>query len=267
MLKARALTALLMLPLFLTALFYLPNDGWMVFVAFILLVAWDEWLRLTKIDGTPSRVLGSLIFIATLLALLWLKPVVWFVAIASLCLWLLILLATFFVQNGYLWSSSFRRLSGLLVLASAWWIICWLRVQWYGTWWTLGFLCIVWLADVGAYVAGKQFGKNKLAPAISPGKTIEGAIGGLLLVGLVTLAVHQLYPVLPIWWVLPMTILVAMVSIAGDLYESRLKRIGGFKDSGSILPGHGGILDRIDGVLVGLPVFVFVLLNMGVFSV
>ena len=261
------LTALLMLPLFLAGLFYLPDNGWMLFVAIILLIAWDEWLRLTNINSIPARALGSLILCAAFIVLLWFTPTVWWVVIVSLCLWLLLIAVTFLVQDGFFWSSGFRRLSGLLVLACAWWMICWLRAQWYGAWWTLGFLIIIWLADVGAYFSGKRFGRNKLAPAISPGKTIEGALGGLLMVLVVTLMLHQFYPILSILWVLPMTLLVAMFSIFGDLYESRLKRVGGVKDSGSILPGHGGVLDRIDGVLVGLPVFIFLVLNMGVFSV
>ena len=261
------LTALLMLPLFLAALFYLPANGWMLFVAIVLLVAWDEWLRLTNISSIPRRVLVALLFCAALVGLLWFTPTVWWVVIPSLCLWLLFYVVTFFVQDGFFWSSGFRRLSGFLVLTCAWWTICWLRAQWYGAWWTLGFLVIIWMADVGAYFFGKRFGRNKLAPAISPGKTIEGALGGLSMVLLVTLVTHHFYPILPILWVLPMTLLVAMVSIAGDLYESRLKRVGGHKDSGSILPGHGGVLDRIDGVLAGLPVFIYLVLNMGVFSV
>ena len=270
-LKARVLTALLLLALFLLALFYLPDVGWMVFIGAIILLAWDEWLRLARLESITARLAGAALLCVLFIAMLWIRPLVSWVVVTALCVWLVLLIATFIVNDGFLWSRTFRRLSGLIVLTLSWWMLGWLRMQWYGAWWVLGFLCIIWLADIGAYFVGQRFGKHKLAPGISPAKTVEGVIGGLVLVAIATLVVHlpvqRYYPVLPIVWVLPSTVLVALVSVGGDLYESRLKRLEAIKDSGNILPGHGGILDRIDSALVGLPVFVLAALRTGVLSV
>ena len=267
MLKTRVLTALLLLALFLLALFYLPDNWWMVFIGAVILFAWDEWLRLTRLESITARLAGAALLCVLFIAILWFRPLITWVVVTLLCLWLVLLIAAFIVSEGFLWSRTFRRLSGLIVLTLAWWMMGWLRAQWNGAWWVLGFLSIIWLADIGAYFVGRSFGKHKLAPSISPEKTIEGVIGGLALVAIVTLVAQRYYPVLPIIWLLPSTLLVAFVSVGGDLYESRLKRIEDIKDSGDILPGHGGILDRIDSALVGLPVFVFVVLRMGLFSV
>ena len=274
-LKARVLTALLLLALFLLALFYLPDNGWMVFIGAVILLAWDEWLRLTRLESITARLAGAALLCVLFIAIFWIHPLVSWVVVTALCLWLVLLIATFIVNDGFLWSRTFRRLSGLIVLTLTWWMLAWLRMQWHGAWWVLGFLCIIWLADIGAYFVGRRFGKHKLAPSISPGKTIEGVFGGLALVAIVTAVVHLVvlmtvqhnFPVLPVVWLLLSTLLVALVSVGGDLYESRLKRLEAIKDSGNILPGHGGILDRIDSALVGLPVFVFAALRLGILSV
>jgi phosphatidate cytidylyltransferase len=270
-LKARVLTALLLLALFLLALFYLPDNGWLIFIGAVILLAWDEWLRLTRLESIRARLAGAALLCVLLIAMLWIRPLVSSVVVTALCVWLVLLIATFIVNDGFLWSRTFRRLSGLIVLTLTWWMLGWLRTQWYGAWWVLGFLCIIWLADIGAYFVGRSFGKHKLAPSISPGKTIEGVFGGLLLVAMVSMVVHLIvqhyFSVLPVVWLLLSTLLVALVSVGGDLYESRLKRLEAIKDSGNILPGHGGILDRIDSALVGLPVFVFATLRLGIFSV
>jgi len=121
-------------------------------------------------------------------------------------------------------------------------------------------MSIVWLMDIGAYFSGRRFGKNKLAPAISPGKTWEGVFGGMLVVLLVLLPIVIFAP-----WAEGNTLklviastLAAGASVVGDLYESRVKRAADMKDSSQMLPGHGGVLDRIDGVLAAVPVFLFI---------
>jgi phosphatidate cytidylyltransferase len=115
-------------------------------------------------------------------------------------------------------------------------------------------MLIVWVADAGAYFAGKQFGRVKLAPAISPGKTWEGVIGGLLLVGLLAVATG-LSRNLDITVFLPFCLGVAAISVVGDLTVSMFKRTVGVKDSGNLFPGHGGVLDRIDSVAAAAPPF------------
>jgi phosphatidate cytidylyltransferase len=134
----------------------------------------------------------------------------------------------------------------------------------------LSLLLLVWLADIGAYFSGKAFGKHKLAPAISPGKTWEGAIGGWLVVMIVALAavvLHAFEPTLysGLWahWgalraLLALTLLVVF-SVVGDLFESMMKRQAGVKDSSGLLPGHGGVLDRIDALLPVLPLAMLLL--------
>ena len=142
---------------------------------------------------------------------------------------------------------------GLMVLSS-----CALTLQYFyrvSPWLLLMLLSLVWVADSGAYFVGRCFGRRKLLPAVSPKKTVEGAVGGLVLVALVAMLWHQsgLYPLgsLLTWVIL--AVLASVLSIIGDLAESAMKRRSGIKDSGALLPGHGGILDRLDGVFAALP--------------
>jgi len=123
--------------------------------------------------------------------------------------------------------------------------------------WLLTALAIVWAADSGAYFAGRAFGRRKLAPRISPNKTVEGLLGGLAAGLVVALGFGWLAGVAAadIGWLLLVAALAVLASVLGDLFESLLKRHAGAKDSGSVIPGHGGVLDRIDGVLAALPVF------------
>ncbi len=135
-----------------------------------------------------------------------------------------------------------------------------------GGWLLLYVMSIVWVADIGAYFSGKQFGRHKLAPSISPGKSIEGVVGGLLLnivwSWLVFLYFFQWG--MSLFEFMLVSIVTSLVSVSGDLYESILKRQAGMKDSGTLLPGHGGLLDRIDSVIAAVPVFVLGLFVVGV---
>lgn len=131
-----------------------------------------------------------------------------------------------------------------------------------GQWLVLALLLLVAAADTGAYFSGKAFGKRKLAPNVSPGKSWEGVIGGLLLVSAIAL-IYGLFDGDP-WFIgLVIALPAAAVSVLGDLLESMLKRHRGVKDSGSILPGHGGVLDRIDGITAAAPVFALALIATG----
>lgn len=148
---------------------------------------------------------------------------------------------------------------GAAVLWLAWCALVWLRAE-HGAGAALGALAVVAAADSGAYFAGKFFGKRRLAPAISPGKTVAGLVGGLAAatLGAGALAWALELPAAQIrWWALA-ALVAAAFSVAGDLHESRLKRRAGVKDSGGLLPGHGGLLDRIDGLSAALPPFAVV---------
>ena len=153
--------------------------------------------------------------------------------------------------------SAVRTLCGVLLLSAAWLSMVELKALESGDAWLLLILLIVWAADIGAYFSGKRWGRVKLAPHVSPGKTREGMYGGLVAVGLTVLAFS--------WWneltfssvvyLMLLSLVVGLVSVMGDLFESLLKRHAGVKDSGTILPGHGGVLDRIDSILAAAPLY------------
>ena len=132
-----------------------------------------------------------------------------------------------------------------------------IHAQQNGPAWLLYGLMLIWAADIGAYFSGKRFGRNKLAPLISPGKTREGLLGAIVAACLFSLVAAFYFglDVIAALSLLLLAVVLTLVSVAGDLYESVLKREYGVKDSGRILPGHGGILDRIDSVLAAMPVF------------
>jgi len=145
---------------------------------------------------------------------------------------------------------------GAAVLWLAWCAAVWLRVE-HGAGVALGALAVVWAADSGAYFAGKRFGKRRLAPAISPGKTVAGLVGGLAAALTIAALLAAADAAQTRWWLVA-ALVAALFSVVGDLYESSLKRRAGVKDSGGLLPGHGGILDRIDGLIAALPPFAVV---------
>jgi phosphatidate cytidylyltransferase len=162
------------------------------------------------------------------------------------------------LDSGFLASFPGRLVGGFLVLLPAWLVPLTLRELPDGKWLTLFLMLYVWGADTGAYFAGHRFGRHKLAPRVSPGKTWEGVAGGLATVLLVALAAgiygFGFGPAALALWV-ALSLFTGLVSVLGDLFESRLKRIVGVKDSGTLIPGHGGVLDRIDAFTAAAPVF------------
>ena len=162
-----------------------------------------------------------------------------------------------FPDGSDLWGESkpLKTLMGLLVLIPAW--LALLRLQAQNPWWVMYVMGIVWGADTGAYFAGRKWGQRKLAPDVSPGKSIEGVIGGLsvTLVLAIVVAVQIEMNLFRALCFVFLTGFVCLVSVLGDLLESMMKRHRGIKDSGNILPGHGGILDRIDSLTAAAPVF------------
>lgn len=266
MLKQRILTALALVFVFVIALFAKPLWPWYTLVGVAVVLAYLEWLKLAQVSDALIKVLGFaalglfvFIFYTGVLSL----PILLLLAVV---LWLVLAFYTFRDSPKFISIAWVQALLGAFILAVTAVLLIKVKLEPNGLVAILLCFATVWCADIGAYFAGRRFGKHKLAPSISPGKTIEGVIGGLLLVSLV-LVPSALYLLnvsylgaLFLWGVL---ILVALISVVGDLYESKLKRAAGLKDSGKILPGHGGILDRLDSLFPALPFLFFGLLQLG----
>ena len=261
MLKLRILSALVLVPLVVWALFAWPTPAFAALLgAFILVGAW-EWTALAGIRALAARGLYvALIAVAGMVLFLtpaWIRPLL---ALAVIFwLWVFIEHIVFRdLKAGYLASFPGKLLGGFLVLLPAWIVPLTLRELADGKWLTLFLMVVVWGADTGAYFAGHRWGRHKLAPLVSPGKSWEGVGGGLVTVLLLALAAGiyhwQLRGSELVFWLL-LSVGTAFVSVLGDLFESRMKRVAGVKDSGTLIPGHGGVLDRIDAFTAAAPVF------------
>jgi phosphatidate cytidylyltransferase len=256
MLKTRALTAAVLLAVFVSALFFLPKSGWIAFCAVLLGLAVWEWGGLASL-APASRVLYAALLVAVFASPLWLKSPAaneWYAPA-----WIYYAAGLFWVLLVPLWIWRGPGLAGRIPLLAAGALIlvpaCAALVDLRGVHPSLllAVLGTVWISDSAAYFVGRRFGKRKLAPSISPGKTWEGVAGALAAVGLYALA----------WagfgapaWIFPVLLGLAVVGMIGDLFESLIKRQAGVKDSGTLLPGHGGILDRIDAPVAMLPLAV-----------
>jgi len=207
-----------------------------------------------------------------LLTLFWFKDS-WeaniFIIMPVICAaWLMMFLRLPLYQPGAQPDDSYRAVSfctAIISITTGWFAISWIRMQPEGSWLILLWLLIVWAADTGAYFAGKTFGKNKLAPRISPGKTREGLLGGLITAPLIALLAASLMPISNIYpaRLVLLSLVTALVSVGGDLLISLHKRTSGFKDSSNLLPGHGGILDRVDSLIASAPFFALGLMVSG----
>ena len=282
MLKQRIITAVLLLPL-VACLLFLPNL-W-TFSALLVpvfgILAW-EWSRLLQTNWAiragfiliTLAVIGALFyqldqqqfFQQALLPQSWTDVYPFKLLVVSLLIWVVATALVLIYPKGgkVLFKGPWlRSVFGIVVLASAWLAIVVIRsfniVEDHntGAWMLLLMLVIIWGADVGAYFAGKNFGKTKLAPVVSPNKTWEGVFGGLLLAIAVGITLATVLSLQIEWlrFALFLVVLVAL-SVIGDLFESMLKRRAEIKDSSNILPGHGGLLDRLDSTLSVAPFFV-----------
>jgi phosphatidate cytidylyltransferase len=270
MLKTRVLTAIVVIPLVLAALFGLDTRSWGVLTLIVVAVAASEWARLAQFR-TPGAMLFVIATIVIGLCLLflpaggfaagsgWPESVVLFVCGSATLFWLLIIPPWLYL--GWRVTSSVALAAiGWLVLVATWVAIVQIQARSPGM--LLALMAIVWIADTAAYFAGRRFGRRKLAPSISPGKTWEGVYGALFAVGtyalvLLPLAERSGYAQAlslgaVVAWV-ALVLLLAAMSVTGDLFESLLKRQRGVKDSGHVLPGHGGVLDRIDALTAAMP--------------
>ena len=262
MLRQRVITALVLLPLVLLPIIYLPTV-WMyaVYSVFALFAAW-EWTTLMGVAATPARA-GYVGLVAIALALAgWLalraQGAVWVLG-AGVVWWLIaaVRLPGFpgNVQRRP-WNALALGTAGVLAVVPAIVALALLHAAPHGGRRILLLFLLVWAADIGAYFAGRAFGRRKLAPNVSPGKTVEGALGGFALaMAMLALAPWVFDRPLP-WLALALlAVLVVAASIVGDLTESLFKRVRGIKDSGTLLPGHGGVLDRVDSLLAAAPAF------------
>ena len=265
MFKQRLLTTLVLVPLVLMAIYY---ANVMVLGALVLLLTailgW-EWLQLIPI----KHIVNKGLFITALLLLVW-PAVHWlhYWLLADLVCWGLILVAVLtFPASQAVWGHrivvGFACLLLLPLVASA---MSALYHQAHGKDLIVYLLCLIWAADIGAYLAGKQWGHCKLIPAVSPGKTLEGSLGGIVLtilvagVGYVYFKPEHMF----VWFVV--ATLTALISMLGDLFISMLKRRSQIKDTGQLFPGHGGVLDRLDSLIAALPLFYFAHTINGIFQ-
>lgn len=267
MLIQRILTALVLIPLVLTGLIFLPNLPFLIITAFIFLAAAWEWSSLMGLTSRRSRIL-YLLLIAVSLVGISLTSVTWYAPAAS-GWWVVATIMVFVYPQGQtLWRNRFLRgLMGIAVLAPSWAAINTIRSQATGVYVLLFLLLIIWTADTAAYFAGKQWGKRKLAPKVSPGKSIEGLLGAFAATTLVALLAFH-YGDVPVkrWgFGLLLVWFTVFFSVIGDLFESMLKRIVGVKDSGNLLPGHGGLLDRIDSLTAAAPVYLYGVLMLSLY--
>jgi phosphatidate cytidylyltransferase len=258
MLKTRVITAVVLLGLFLPALFYLPMMWWASAMLLLTLVCLHEWAgflqlspRQTWIYLTFSTLTG-----VVLLVLLHRWGFHWFfyhalqVFTGMTFFWLIVVpVAMFF--NTFFKQQAINLFLGCCLMLSLWMAL--VTAQEVNPYVLLVIISTIWLADTAAYFFGKKFGQHKLAPAISPGKTWEGVLGALLVVGVYAVTLKATGAVTT-WWVLPGLWMITIVGVYGDLFESFFKRRANLKDSGQFLPGHGGFLDRVDGVIPALPV-------------
>ncbi len=265
MLKQRVATAIVLAVLFLAALFALPKLGWAILVLGIVMVGASEWGRLSGLDqrGAMAYWWLTLVLMAGLLCVEvenFAQPLhLMFYGLSAL-LWLL-LVPLWLVRGWQLRNPLAMALLGWAVLIPTGLALIDLRAS--SPWLLLGVMALVWMADIAAYFTGRRFGRHKLAPAISPGKTWEGVAGAVLGV--------SVYVALAAWgsglsakYALPIAVVMSWLwvalSVIGDLFESAIKRQAGVKDSGTLLPGHGGLLDRIDALTSTLPLAALVLL-------
>ncbi len=278
MLLQRILTALVLAAVAISAIFLLPILYFYLFIAVIVLIAAWEWTNLVEINKVSGKLGFLLLLIVPMLGVTFWTQLLeltsqvfewpeikeysgaleWLV-IGPVVFWVMMMILIRKVPEGLLaieLKTSFKVFIGWFVLLSAWMFLTKLRAY-YGADAVMYFLALIWIADIAAYFTGKKFGKDKLAPAISPGKTVQGMYGAIISAMLcaVVLALYYGYPMMIATDFGMLSILTVLVSIYGDLFFSLMKRKSGVKDSGSILPGHGGVLDRIDSVIAAAPFY------------
>ncbi|NVD07318.1 CDP-diglyceride synthetase [Vibrio sp. JPW-9-11-11] len=274
--KQRIITALILAPLVIVGIFKLSLPLFVLAVAAVTVIGFWEW---TQFVSASSRITALIPTLTISAASLWLVPFdafslnqvqnAHFVILAIGCLWWLVAsgLAITYPKSSSLWQPSnwLRYGFGILTLLPFFWSVIMLRAEgidgdaYHGARLVLYVCLIVWAADSGAYFAGKSLGKRKMAPSVSPNKTIEGLVGGMITALIIGWATAQWFDIqfTSLWAMIVITLATVVISVLGDLVESMFKRVAGIKDSSNIIPGHGGVLDRIDSLTAAFPVFAF----------
>jgi phosphatidate cytidylyltransferase len=271
-LRQRVVTAAVLVPASVAAILWLPNLGFALATAVVVLAGGWEWSRLAGWTDRPTRLIFLLGLAVVLLAAALLLQAGGLSVLLGLgaAWWLLALaLVVRHERSGRRLSPSpgLRALAGDLTLVPAWAALVALHGQEaHGPVWVLFLVALVWLADIGAFFAGRRWGRRKLAVRVSPGKSWEGVAGGVLaaLVGASAALLIAGVPVDRLPGLLTLVAAAVAASVLGDLTESLFKREAGLKDSGGLLPGHGGVLDRIDSLTAAAPIFVLGLGWLGV---
>jgi phosphatidate cytidylyltransferase len=257
--KQRLVTALVLGILVLAGVFWLPVESFSALTALVVLLGASEWARFASLDGKSRWVFVAVVAVLMLAlhliglnrvmpVLLSLTGVFW--------LWACLLILGYPASRGYRMRVN-RVLIGLAVLVPTWVALSGLKGLYQGEQALLMLLLLVWGADTGAYCAGKLFGRHKMIPRVSPGKTLEGLAGGVvtcLFIG-IGFGLWLELPAPSLVYLTGLALLTCLAAVFGDLFESLFKRERGLKDSGTLLPGHGGILDRIDSLTAAAPVF------------
>jgi phosphatidate cytidylyltransferase len=260
MLKTRVLTSLVLIVIFLAAVFLLPDVYWAFLMLAAIVLAFYEWGVMAAMSrhwrylySAAPLLVGSLIILADDIGMPTLQPQVVFYAILAATIFWLVLSPVWLTTRMVVRQPVFLALIGIIILFPTW--IALVSMRGISPWLLLLVMATVWIADIAAYFAGKRFGKHKLAPQISPGKTWEGVFGAwaaIIVYGLLICASLSLS-----YWLIVGLLGITVLSIMGDLLESLIKRQAGVKDSGNMLPGHGGLLDRIDGLTSSMPIAMF----------
>jgi phosphatidate cytidylyltransferase len=262
MLKTRIITAVISLVMLGAVLFVLPPVAAALVIAFLVLAGAWEWSGFLGLSTSAARYIYVVLIGGLMAIVVLLFPERSDLVLKIACVWWCI---------AFIWTFLFptaipiaiRWLAGALVLVPL--FVALLFLYKLSPQLLLFALLIVWVADMGAYFAGKKFGRVKLAPSISPGKTWEGVLGGLIMVAILTIVWGQ-YADMKLAVMLPFCLAVGALSVVGDLTVSMFKRTAGVKDSGKLFPGHGGVLDRVDSVSAAAPLFALGLNWLGLIS-
>lgn len=260
MLKQRVITALVLVPLILLAIYFLDGSRFALLTGFIIVgIGGYEWSRLAGFVQLPQRLLFAFIIFFIGFAIYHLNDYVFPIVMAAALIWWMAAIALMAMYDPD--SRFYKRypwilvIAAIVILVAGWWYL--IKLHAMSPHWLLYAILLVVVADTSAYFAGKRFGKRKLAVTISPGKTFEGVYGAMFGAVAFSILGIMIFQIPVHYWVyfILLSIITVTISIVGDLFISMMKREAGVKDSGTILPGHGGILDRVDSHLAALPIF------------
>lgn len=258
MFKLRLISALVLLPMVIAGILYLPTLYLQILSGVAIAIAAWEWLHMSVLKDSKTRflLLAALIFLAISLLVINIHPLWLFYF--SLIWWLLAFVGIcYYPAYTKIWHEFLiQPIVGVILFIPAWVAFVNLHAQKNGPVFVLLGCTLIWAADIGAYCFGKLWGKNKLAPVVSPNKTWEGLFGAFITGTLVMLVFWVWYkPKFGIFAAVWLAVITVGFAVIGDLFESMLKRVYGVKDSGNLIPGHGGMLDRIDSMLAAFPVY------------